>query len=79
MAQYTKEYFAQKQREKRARDKIIYTYHLNEKYPGESDKDFRRRFTKRIVIIVDENTQIVMDPFGKVIKTIETETPRLSI
>lgn len=65
MAVYDKQYFAQKKREQRALAKRIYTYHAWQKMPGESDKDFRRRFTKRIVVMVDEETPIVLGPLGK--------------
>lgn len=64
---YSKEYKRQKQREARIRDKLIYTYHGWEKMPGESDKEFKRRFTKRIVVILDEDKQIILDPFGKIL------------
>ena len=66
MAQYSKEYFAQKARERRALEKRIYKFHAWEKMPGESDKDFRRRFTKRVVVVVDD-IKIVQDPFGTII------------
>ena len=65
---YSKEYKRQKQREARARDKLIYTYHAWEKMPNETDKEFRRRFTKRVVIILDEDKNMILDPFGKVLE-----------
>ena len=68
MAQTTKEYEAERKRVQRALSTLIYTYHGWEKMPGESDKDFRRRFTKRIVIITEEKDTIILDPFGKVIE-----------
>lgn len=64
---YSKEYKRQKQREARARDKLIYTYHAWEKMPDETDKEFRRRFTKRIVVIIDEEKNMILDPFGTVL------------
>ena len=67
MTAYSKQYFAEKARERRALEKKIYTKHAWEKMDGESDKDFRRRFTKRIVVEIDE-IKIIQDPFGKIIK-----------
>lgn len=66
MTTYPKEYYAQKARERRALEKKIYTKHAWEKMEGESDKDFRRRFTKRIIFETDEIT-IIQDPFGKIL------------
>lgn len=66
--EYTKEYYAQKQAEKRARDYEIYKYHAWERMPGESDKDFRRRFTKRIVIVINPETKIVLGPSGEILE-----------
>lgn len=70
MATYSKEYQAEKKREQRARAKEIYKYHAWEKMPGETDKEFRRRFTKRIVVCTDDEIKI-LDPFGKEVKKIK--------
>lgn len=69
--EFTKEYFAEKQRERRARDILIYKFHAWEKMPGESDKDFRHRFTKRLVIITESNTRITIGSNGEVIEVKE--------
>lgn len=39
--------------------------------PGESDKDFRKRFTKRIVIVIDDIT-IIQNPMERIISIEET-------
>lgn len=44
-------------RERKARQRDIekkLTYKAWERYPGESYKDFKRRFTKKVIIITDE-------------------------
>lgn len=64
---YSKEYQAEKKREQRERAKEIYKFHGWEKMPNETDKEFRRRFTKRIVIVTDSEIKI-LDAFGKEIK-----------
>jgi hypothetical protein len=64
---YSKEYNRKKKQESRARDKLIYTYHAWEKMPNETDKEFKRRFTKRVVVILDEDKNMILDPFGKIL------------
>lgn len=40
---------------------------------GESDKDFRRRFTKRIIVVIDDK-KIIQDPFGKILYVEENKS-----
>ena len=68
MAQvYDNKYQAERKRVQREIAKRIYEYHAWEKMPGESDKDFRRRFSKRIVIVLENDEKVIMGPFGKVL------------
>ena len=78
MAQYSKEYFAEGQRLRRAIAKEIYTKHAWQKMDGESDKDFRRRFTKRIIVVVDDK-KIIQDPFGKILYVEENKSEHTQI
>ena len=65
MAQtFDREYYAQKQRESRALDKYIQTYHAWQRMPGEPYKDFKKRMTKRIVVVMNGDTRVILDPFG---------------
>ena len=67
MAQeYSQNYYAVLARERRALEKRIYQYHAWEKMPGESDKDFRRRFSKRVVIIIDD-IKIIQNSMDKIL------------
>ena len=66
MACFDKKYHAQRKKEQREIANRIYQYHAWEKMPGESDKDFRHRFSKRIVIVTDTD-KVVLGPFGKVL------------
>ena len=74
----TKAELAQKQKERRELAARIYKYHGWEKMPGETDKEFRRRFTKRIAVITDDKI-IIQDPFGKIIKTEEKKSEKPKI
>ena len=66
MAVYSRKYYADKQKEKRQRDRIIQTYHINQRMPFETNEEFKKRMSKRIVITTDENT-VILGPFGKVL------------
>lgn len=66
MTCYSKKYYADKSKEKRARDKIIMTYHINQQMPFETNDEFKKRMSKRIVIVTEKDT-VILGPFGKVL------------
>ena len=47
-------------------------FHTTERHPFETEAEFQKRFGKRIVIQEGE-TVTILDPFGKLIKTIKLD------
>ena len=47
-------------------------FHTHQKMPFETEEEFQKRFGKRIVIQEGE-TVTILDPFGKLIKTIQLD------
>ena len=48
------------------------TFHTHQKMPFETEAEFQKRFGKRIVIQEGE-TVTILDPFGKLIKTVKLD------
>ena len=57
---------AQRQKDFRERQKIIKTYHIHQKMPFETDDEFKKRMSKRIVVVTDMEV-VILGPFGKIL------------